>query len=270
MQDNAITIGRDPNSDIRIDERWDTASNNHADIKLENGELFYYDHSSNGTTINGKLIHHTHIRLQSGDEIVVGGFKVEWSKITPFFPQLRRRTVIHDNTDPKESTVGQKEEGRKTNLFNDHAESNQSEQRKTQPLSSGRTGTEDRKVINRPPQELTSSMNMSERDKYLAKWNWGAFLSGWLWAVCHNLWWAFAVLGALFVPYLGIVAAIGLSTWLGIDGSNIAWRSGKYGNDWDKFHIAQRRWVGIGIVISVINLAIIIAANYYGLSVIKF
>lgn len=34
MARSRITIGRSTSSDVIIDERWDTVSNNHADIEL--------------------------------------------------------------------------------------------------------------------------------------------------------------------------------------------------------------------------------------------
>ena len=54
MSKNIITIGRDPRCDIRVDARWDTVSNEHADIELRDGALLFYDHSSNALT--GSLV----------------------------------------------------------------------------------------------------------------------------------------------------------------------------------------------------------------------
>ena len=41
MNKDRITIGRDPKCDIRIDECWDTVSNNHADIMLQDNTLIF-------------------------------------------------------------------------------------------------------------------------------------------------------------------------------------------------------------------------------------
>ena len=52
----SITIGRNPQSTIRISEDYDIVSNDHAEIIQQGVELTFTDHSSNGTIINGQKI----------------------------------------------------------------------------------------------------------------------------------------------------------------------------------------------------------------------
>ena len=52
-----ITIGRDPNSSIVVNPRFDTVSSNHAEIEYPaDGRFLYIDHSTNGTMINNQKI----------------------------------------------------------------------------------------------------------------------------------------------------------------------------------------------------------------------
>ena len=94
MNRNSITIGRDSRNDIRIDERWDTVSNEHADIELRGDRLIFTDHSSNGTIINGQKIHHDHVGIYPNDKILLAGvYELDWNVINRYFPNLHRPTV---------------------------------------------------------------------------------------------------------------------------------------------------------------------------------
>lgn len=44
MNNKRITIGRAPGSNIRIEERWDTVSNEHAEIEAIGNSLLFYDY----------------------------------------------------------------------------------------------------------------------------------------------------------------------------------------------------------------------------------
>ena len=94
MNNRRITIGRAPGSDIRIEERWDTVSNEHAEIESTGSSLLFYDHSSNGTSINGQKIHNTNVPIYPGDEILLAGvYRLDWEMLERFFPTSRRPTV---------------------------------------------------------------------------------------------------------------------------------------------------------------------------------
>jgi predicted component of type VI protein secretion system len=67
LEARGMVVGRDPHSDVRIDE--DDISAQHASINIENGKYVLRDHSVNGVFINGEkavarvLIHHDVIRF---------------------------------------------------------------------------------------------------------------------------------------------------------------------------------------------------------------
>jgi DNA segregation ATPase FtsK/SpoIIIE, S-DNA-T family len=75
------TLGRDEVAcDIVIDE--DTASAQHARIKLERGRFVLYDlASANGTFLNGKLTQRS--LLEDNDEIVIGRTRLVFKEVSP-------------------------------------------------------------------------------------------------------------------------------------------------------------------------------------------
>ena len=81
-------------------------------------------------------------------------------------------------------------------------------------------------------------------------WSWGAFIFGWIWAVCNKTW-----IGLLaLVPGLGFIMHI----ILGFKGREWAWQN----DDWDNlehFQRIQRRWSqwAIGIVLGFFVLILI-------------
>ncbi len=96
----------------------------------------------------------------------------------------------------------------------------------------------------------------------LKKFNWGAFLTGWIWGLGNNvriaLWTLIGLLS--FIPVLGILVAFAVfafQIWLGINGNKLAWES-KQWNSIEQFNDVQKKWamwsaivvVGIPFVIS--------------------
>jgi hypothetical protein len=79
------------------------------------------------------------------------------------------------------------------------------------------------------------------------RWNWGAFLLNWVWALGNN-----TLIGLLtLVPFFGLVMPI----VLGVKGSAWAWRNGR----WDSiahFKRVQRLWAIWGVVIWVAGIAL--------------
>jgi pSer/pThr/pTyr-binding forkhead associated (FHA) protein len=72
-----ITIGRSSKSDIRICDPF--ASRVHAEIKREGNQLLLSDaDSANGTYLNGQRVK-APMPLRSGDQIWIGGTKIEYS-----------------------------------------------------------------------------------------------------------------------------------------------------------------------------------------------
>lgn len=68
-----ITIGRDPDNDLVLDDR--RVSRRHAEIRLRLGRYTLYDlQSTNGTFVNGRRV--AEIALSDGDRIAIGGTEV--------------------------------------------------------------------------------------------------------------------------------------------------------------------------------------------------
>lgn len=86
-----ITIGRDKNSDIYLDESCKLASRNHASIFYDGNQLMFRDVSTNGTMINNVRVNHRTVPISNGDIIMIAGrYQISWSQINAFFkPQIR-------------------------------------------------------------------------------------------------------------------------------------------------------------------------------------
>lgn len=94
----SLTIGRNPASSLVVSDAFPRVSNDHATIELsDDGRLIFRDHSSNGTVINGRLIHREDVPLTNGDHILLAGeYLVAWPVLLNFFPELQRRTMRFD------------------------------------------------------------------------------------------------------------------------------------------------------------------------------
>jgi hypothetical protein len=94
----------------------------------------------------------------------------------------------------------------------------------------------------------------------LPRWNWGAFLLGWIWALGNRVWigligiafWAVA-----FVPsennatYLtGVVLQVVWSFALGLEGNKWAWRNKRW-DSLEHFKRTQRAWAWWGLWVSI-------------------
>lgn len=265
MAKNKIKVGRDSQSDIIVDERWDTVSNEHAEIELRDGNLIYYDHSSNGTVINKQKIHNTSVGIYPGDVIKLAGkFELSWDEINKFFPQSQRPTVIR-NVRAESSSAG-----RKTVQQNDSKQdsntSRATEQftpRQHSFIQQGAT------VVGEKTDNfgVENTYSQAEIDRELSKWNWGGFFSTWIWAAYHKIYWPLAILIVGCIPYLGQVAVLVLSVYLGFTGSNKAWNSGRYVN-FDSFKSSQKRWAIGGFLLFVIGLVIDAFLVYHLLTII--
>jgi len=74
----------------------------------------------------------------------------------------------------------------------------------------------------------------------IKRWNWGAFLLSWIWAIGNNVW-----LGLLaFLPYLWLPMAI----LLGAKGNEWAWETGRY-TDLESFKKRQNNWTKAGFIV---------------------
>lgn len=258
MSRNRITIGRAPGSDIRVPDSFDTVSNSHADIELKNGALEFIDHSSNGTTINGQKVHNTTVGIYPGDDILLAkSYAVEWPVIESFFPGIRRPTVTRNTHGDEEDTKAAKPAtGRKTEMINtgtpSEPEPERSGGRKTEQFDGrSRENLGAGSSIREPRDEnfgVANEYSQSEIDREVGRWNWGAFLGSWLWAPFNGVWWPLAILLVLWVPYLSQVLQLCLCVYLGLTGSRLAWRSGRF-RSFGAFKKSQQIWLWIGIIV---------------------
>lgn len=264
-----IKIGRADDNNIIVPERYDTVSNYHADIEKQGDILVFFDHSSNGTIINGQNVHNTNVNIFPGDKIVVAGiYEIGWDVINQYFPNSRRPTVTR-NIREDVPTVGRKtvqidrepdvNHGRKTEQFNidnpPRRENNGYSTPKSVVLSS---------ATQNYGQE--NAYSQAEIDRTIEKWNWGAFFCTWLWGVFHKMYWPLAIILIGAVPYVGQVCNLCLCVYMGLKGSRIAWNSGKYA-DFDAYKKAQRNWAIGGLVWFLLSLAVSAYMVYSVLSV---
>jgi len=95
----------------------------------------------------------------------------------------------------------------------------------------------------------------------LGRWNWGAFLFGWIWAICHGIYWPLVTL----IPYIGWAASLIISIVLGVKGNEMAWA--KFNGSAPDFDNQQEKWKKYGLifilavlVIAVLSTLIILTA----------
>lgn len=88
------------------------------------------------------------------------------------------------------------------------------------------------------------------------RWNWGAFLLGWIWGIAHNTW----ISLLLFVPVVNLV----MPFVLGARGSRWAWRNRRW-ESVARFRTVQRRWAIAGVLVLGVMVAIAAGSVYLGL-----
>lgn len=266
-----ITIGRNPQSTICVSEDYDIVSNDHAEISQQGVDLVYTDHSSNGTIINGQKIQGRSVNIYRGDKIVLAGiYELQWSQIEPLIVPVGRPTVarnirgdVHSPSDGQQRFSGH---SRPTDVYTP----NRLDDIPGQPIY-GSTGNVHQQSIYT---ESRSSSLQAERE--LKKWNWGAFFFGWIWGVFNKVYisltqlvvsilsFALTVMGfAIIAPLFGLVN-LGISIWLGIKGSQMAWDNGAYRN-LEHFRTSRHNWnvaaavvFGISIFFIIISLLLFI------------
>ena len=91
----------------------------------------------------------------------------------------------------------------------------------------------------------------------LNKWNWGAFIFGWIWGIGTGVGYAFLTL----IPYVNIVMVF----VLGAKGSKWAWEKQKNEKTPEEFDASQHNWAVAGgiyfLVAFVLSIIIVIAGN---------
>ena len=71
----SITIGR-KNCEVLLDGSDKSVSGSHCEIVLRGAMPVLRDHSSNGTLLNGRSVHHAECRLRNGDRLSIGSHEV--------------------------------------------------------------------------------------------------------------------------------------------------------------------------------------------------
>lgn len=95
----------------------------------------------------------------------------------------------------------------------------------------------------------------------IKKWNWGAFLLSWIWAIAHKIW--IGLIALLPFVIMGIIApfteksddaaglfiiTLGMMIILGIKGNEWAWQNNKW-TSVEEFLSIQRKWNRIALLI---------------------
>lgn len=102
--------------------------------------------------------------------------------------------------------------------------------------------------------------------KEIMRWNWGAFLLGWIWALGNKLWiWlpiGLAANAIALIPspnnktvWISMICQAVISVFLGVKGSEWAWKSKKWGSI-ERFKKTQDRWRKWGIVATAVGFLI--------------
>ena len=108
MDGKKIFIGRNPQCDYVIDQRYESVSGDHCSLTEEinerTGAVVCYrldEHSTNGTHINAQLIHHSTFYVHQGDHITLGAqYVLEWDKINACFAAQSRKTMSRPYVPP--------------------------------------------------------------------------------------------------------------------------------------------------------------------------
>jgi hypothetical protein len=91
----------------------------------------------------------------------------------------------------------------------------------------------------------------------LDKWNWGACLWTWVWAVGHRRW-PHALVGLIVGSFIPIV----MNVYFGLKGNKLAWETGAYSSK-EELRARERRWawaslifVGVLVALAIIGIAL--------------
>ena len=240
-----IIIGRAPECDIVVDQMYARVSNEHATLEIQDGQLIYIDHSSNGTMINGRLVHHSSIAILNSDKIkLADSFELNWNIILQYFPSLQRKTELFDGSQLDSPSE------RKTEMFNpSQIDSNEVTHQHT--------------ISENAIAGQLNDYTQLEVDEFLEKFNWGAFLSSWVWALFNHIYWPLVIIPISLVPYLGQIVSLFLCSYIGINGNQMAWKKSKV--SFCKFMLSQKKWIFIGIFLFLLFALIQFVAIYFTL-----
>lgn len=242
-----ITIGRNPQSNIVVND-CNVVSYDHATIEYQNGSFLFIDDSSNGTIINGYRINHESRPIAPGDNIMLAGvFHLDWNTIISRVPNFMPPTNYFDR--PTVSHISKETEF----LPSGAAIQNGGWQ--------ANDGLADKNIEQKWNQAQDGESAINSENNQLDKWNWGAFLLGWIWGVFNNVYWT--LLALIPIPFCALIVNI----IAGVKGNRKAWENGNWKeSDYQKFKDKQRRWtvaglivLGLSIVLSIVLFSVISA-----------
>ena len=229
-----IKIGRNPHSNIVI-TGYDVVSFDHATVEYDNGRFLFIDDSSNGTLVNGKLIHHSSCPISQGDIIMLAGIcPLKWEQIWAQIP----------SQNPRPQMVG-----RPTQLFSADAGNNQYGAGQQQFGNQQQYGAGQLQYGVPPQSPVTGQQNNTPSntqfdDRDLDRWHWGAFFLSWIWGVFNNVYWTLVAL--IPIPLLGLI----ISIIAGIKGRRQSWDNGRWcPEEYERFEKKQRSWSIAGIIV---------------------
>lgn len=75
----------------------------------------------------------------------------------------------------------------------------------------------------------------------LSKWNWGAFFFNFIWGIFNGVYWPLVGIVVYFIPFIGPLATFGISIYLGVNGTQLAWTKREW-SSWESFKSTQRNW----------------------------
>lgn len=270
----SITIGRNPESTIYVGEDFDIVSNDHAEITQQGPEIVFTDHSSNGTIINGQKIQGKSVNIYRGDKIILAGvYELKWSQIDPLIVPVGRPTVARNiRGDIYSPSGGQQRSSGHSRPTDNYIRSQTPEPHEHVPVYNDHQSRE----YSQSSVYSDNRHSSVQTERELGKWNWGAFYFGWIWGVFNKVYvslvqlvvgilsFALTVMGfGIIAPIFGLIN-IGISIWLGVKGSQIAWDNGAYRN-LEHFRSLRHNWnvaaaivFGISIFIIIISLLLFI------------
>lgn len=275
-----ITIGRNPESTICVSEQYDIVSNDHAEITQQGVEIVFTDHSSNGTIINGQKIQGRSVNIYRGDKIVLAGvYELTWSEIDPLIVPVGRPTVARNIRGDVNSVSG----GQQRQSGIGQPTTSMQRSRPTEQYPSSTSGEmpyqspvyEPRPSSYKEPSGSSRSISL-QAERELGKWNWGAFYFGWIWGIFNKVYisllqlvisafsFVVTIIGlGIIAPLFGLIN-IGISIWLGVKGSQMAWDNGAYRN-LEHFRSSRHNWnvaaaicFGVCVFIIIVSLLLFI------------
>jgi len=101
-------------------------------------------------------------------------------------------------------------------------------------------------------------------DPFLEKWNWGAFLLSWIWALGHGqILVGILILVVGILPVIGTLVDLGLVIYLGIKGNELAWNSGRFASI-EQLKETERVWTKWAVILLIIGLVLFVLSMVVG------